>query len=422
MGTANAVATGTPAVFLDRDGVINRTVVRDGVPHPPATVDALEILPDVPGALARLRAAGYRLIVVTNQPDVARGTLRREVVEAMHAQLLSSLPLDEIRVCYHDDRDGCACRKPRPALLTDVGGVDFGASVMVGDRWRDIEAGRRAGCRTILIDAGWAGPLTHEPDARVATLADAADWILTRTARTPMPIPELKVKIYADGADLDGMIALAGTPGIKGFTTNPTLMAKAGVTDYRTFARLVLDAIPDRPVSFEVFSDELDGMSSQAREIAGWGGNVWVKIPVTNTRGEPCTPLIRRLSHDGVKVNVTAVMSLTQVRQVIDAVSGGAPSCISMFAGRIADTGRDPVPHMKAALEAMAAAPRAELVWASPRELLNIFQANAIGCHIITVTSDILQKLALVGRDLEEFSLDTVRMFHRDAQRVRFES
>ena len=235
-----------------------------------------------------------------------------------------------------------------------------------------------------------------------------------------MNILDLSVKIFADGADLAGMVGLARHPWVKGFTTNPTLMAKAGVRDYQAFATDVLAAIPDRPISFEVLSDEFGEMERQARAIAAWGDNVWVKIPVTNTHGESSVALIHRLSHDGIKVNVTAVMTLRQVRQVVEAVCGGTRSCISVFAGRIADTGRDPVPHMTAALDLLAVEPKAELVWASPRELLNVFQADAIGCHIITVTSDILQKLAHVGRDLDEFSLDTVKMFHADGQRVPF--
>jgi len=235
-----------------------------------------------------------------------------------------------------------------------------------------------------------------------------------------MNITDLSVKIFADGADLASMTELARQAWVKGFTTNPTLMAKAGVCDYHNFADSVLAAIPDRPISFEVFSDEFVEMERQARTISAWGNNVWVKIPVTNTQGQPSAALIQRLSRDGIKVNVTAVMTLPQVQHVVDAVRGGAPSCISVFAGRIADTGRDPVPLMAAAVELLAVEPQAELVWASPRELLNIFQADAIGCHIITVTTDILKKLALVGRDLDELSLDTVKMFHADGQRVRF--
>jgi transaldolase len=233
-------------------------------------------------------------------------------------------------------------------------------------------------------------------------------------------VDELSVKIFADGADLAGMLALYRQPYIKGFTTNPTLMRKAGIADYRGFAREVLAAIPDRPISFEVFSDEFSEMERQAREIASWGENVYVKIPVTNTRGESAADLVTRLSHAGVKLNVTALLSLAQVRDIVRAVAGGAPSCISVFAGRVADTGYDPVPLMAAAVEMLKVAPEAELIWASPRELLNIFQADAIGCHIITVTHDILKKLANVGRDLEDYSLDTVKMFHSDAAQAGF--
>ena len=233
-------------------------------------------------------------------------------------------------------------------------------------------------------------------------------------------IDELSVKIFADGADLPGMLDLYRRPYIKGFTTNPTLMRKAGVTDYAAFARDVLRAIPDRPISFEVFSDEFSEMECQARRIAGWGANVYVKIPVSNTRREPSYDLVRRLSHDGLQLNVTAVMTLEQVAAVTAALAGGAPSCISVFAGRIADTGRDPLPLMAEALRIMAPAARAELIWASPRELLNIFHADGIGCHIITVTHDILKKLGTVGTPLDQYSLDTVTMFHDDAEAAGF--
>jgi transaldolase len=228
-------------------------------------------------------------------------------------------------------------------------------------------------------------------------------------------VDRLKVKIFADGADLAGMLELYRQPFIKGFTTNPTLMRKAGITDYKGFAREVLAAIPDRPISFEVFSDEFAEMERQAHEIASWGDNVYVKIPVTNTRGELAAPLVARLSHRGVKLNVTALLPFEQVYEVTRALVGGAPACISVFAGRVADTGVDPVPLMREAVNMLREAPNAELIWASPRELLNIFQADEIGCHIITVTHDILKKLSLVGRDLGEYSLDTVKMFHSDA-------
>jgi transaldolase len=233
-------------------------------------------------------------------------------------------------------------------------------------------------------------------------------------------INELRVKIFADGADKAGMLEMYSKPFVKGLTTNPTLMRKAGIADYRAFAKDILKAIPDRPISFEVFSDEFQEMERQAMEIAGWGRNVYVKVPVTNTRREPASDLIRKLSLAGVKVNVTALMTLDQVQHVVASVAPDTPSCISVFAGRIADTGRDPVPLMAAAVEMLKIKPKAELIWASPRELLNIFHADAIGCHIITVTNDILKKLDLVGKDLGDYSLDTVKMFYKDAREAGF--
>ena len=234
------------------------------------------------------------------------------------------------------------------------------------------------------------------------------------------PINKLNVKIFADGADKAGMLEMHAKPFIKGFTTNPTLMRKAGITDYKAFAREILQAIPDRPISFEVFSDEFPEMERQAMEISGWGDNVYVKIPVTNTRRHPSYELVRKLTKSGVKVNVTALMAIEQVRDVVAVLDSETPSYVSVFAGRVADTGRDPVPLMAAAVELLKARPKAELIWASPRELLNIFQADAIGCHIITVTNDTLKKLALVGRDLSDFSLDTVKMFYEDAKGAGF--
>jgi transaldolase len=232
-------------------------------------------------------------------------------------------------------------------------------------------------------------------------------------------LSRLRVKLFADGADRAEMLALRADPLIRGFTTNPTLMRKAGVTDFEAFARDVLASIPDLPVSFEVFDDAFPEMERQARKIGGWGDNVYVKIPVTNTRRESSMDLIRRLAHSGVKVNVTAILTLGQVRDAAAALGGGAPACVSVFAGRIADTGRDPVPLMAAAVELVTVYPNVELIWASPRELLNVFQADGVGCHIITSTSDILRKLKLVGKDLGEYSLETVQMFHRDAAESR---
>jgi transaldolase len=228
-------------------------------------------------------------------------------------------------------------------------------------------------------------------------------------------IDGLTVKIFADGADRAGILDLARNPLIKGFTTNPTLMRQAGITHYEAFARAILEEVPDRPFSLEVFSDDFDEMAEQARRIASWGQNVYVKIPVTNTKGESSSKLIRALAEDGTKLNVTAMMTMAQVRWVAESLQGSPSSYASVFAGRIADAGRDPVPLMAAAVELLAAYPGLELIWASPREVLNILQADAVGCHIITVTHDLLKKLGNVGRDLDDFSLATVRMFFDDA-------
>lgn len=231
---------------------------------------------------------------------------------------------------------------------------------------------------------------------------------------------QLKVKIFADGADLAGIAKLAANPLIKGFTTNPTLMRKAGIADYAAFAKDVLKIIGNRPVSFEVFSDDFAEMEKQARVIAGWGGNVYVKIPVTNTKREFSGGIIRSLAKSGVQLNVTALTTNEQVKQVLGCLSPDTASCISVFAGRVADTGRDPVPLMAEAVKIISANSKAELIWASPRELLNIFHAEQVGCQIITVTHDILGKLPLIGKDLSDYSLDTVKMFYNDAQSAGF--
>jgi transaldolase len=213
---------------------------------------------------------------------------------------------------------------------------------------------------------------------------------------------------------------LADNPWIRGFTTNPTLMRKAGVADYESFGKSLASAIPERPFSFEVLSDDFDEMEQQALQIAAWGDNVYVKIPITDTRGRSSAPLVKRLAEQGVKVNVTALMTLDQVDAVVPSLRHGAPSCISIFAGRIADAGIDPLPILCSAIERIRAYPQIELIWASPRELFNIVQADAIGCHIITVTHDLLKKLPLLGRDLTEYSLDTVKMFFNDARAANF--
>jgi len=233
-------------------------------------------------------------------------------------------------------------------------------------------------------------------------------------------VEDLRVQIFADGADKAGMLEMYAKSYIKGLTTNPTLMKKAGITDYRAFCKDILTHIKDKPLSFEVFSDDFSEMERQAMEIASWGENVYVKIPITNTKQKTCYALVEKLGAQRVKVNVTAIMTLAQVRNIIAALNPSVPSYVSVFAGRIADTGRDPVPLMAAAVEMLKVAPAAELIWASPRELLNIFQADDIGCQVITVTNDILKKLSLLGYDLDEYSLDTVKMFYSDAVSAGF--
>ena len=228
-------------------------------------------------------------------------------------------------------------------------------------------------------------------------------------------VDELKIKIFADGADLSSMLEMNGKSYIQGLTTNPTLMRKAGITDYVSFAKSVLQEITDKPISFEVFSDELSEMMRQGIEIASWGKNVYVKIPITTTLGESTAPVIEYLTSNGVKVNVTALMTLDQVRHVSEVLDSSIPSYVSIFAGRIADTGRNPIPIMKEAIDSLKKLSLCELIWASPRELLNVIQAEEIGCHVITATQDILKKLELVGYDLNSYSLDTVKMFNRDA-------
>jgi transaldolase len=418
------------AVFLDRDGVVNDAVVRNGLPYPP-DAQQLRIARDAEPALQALRDAGFVLLVVTNQPDVARGTRTAADVDAVHARLAAELPLDGFYVCPHDDADRCDCRKPLPGLLRRAArehGIDMRASYLVGDRWKDVAAGRSAGVTTVFIDREYREPAPDPPaDATVSELGGAVRWILNRSRMQAVQaaafrpdVAALKTKIFADGADTEGIRALAADPRIAGFTTNPTLMRKAGITDYAAFARGALEIVGGRPISFEVFADDEAEMERHARAIAAWGENVYVKIPVTNTLGVSTAPLVRRLSADGVRLNVTALMTAAQVRDVTAALAGGAPAVVSVFAGRIADTGRDPLPILREALEIMAPQPQLELIWASPRELLNIFQADEIGCHIITVTNDILAKLGTVGKDLTEYSLDTVKMFHRDAALAAF--
>jgi transaldolase len=233
-------------------------------------------------------------------------------------------------------------------------------------------------------------------------------------------LAQLKTQIFADGADKSGMLEMYRTPYISGFTTNPTLMRKAGIAGYEVFAKDILSVIPDRPISFEVFADDFSEMERQARRITTWGKHVSVKIPITNTKRQSAIPLVKKLSQDGIALNITAIFTLPQVEAVVDAVRGGAHCYVSVFAGRIADTGVDPVPMMATSVEKLSPAPNTELIWASPRELLNILQADEIGCHVITVTNDILKKLSLLGKDLDDYSLETVKMFYDDGKAANY--
>ena len=233
-------------------------------------------------------------------------------------------------------------------------------------------------------------------------------------------INKLKVKIFADGADLDDIIEMNNNSLIQGLTTNPTLMRKAGIKNYKKFAQEVLTFVKSKPISFEVFSDDVKEMEKQALEIASWGENVYIKIPVTNTKGVPVQDLVKKLVKEKVKVNVTAVMTTEQVRWISNCLDANVPNYVSIFAGRIADTGRDPIGIMQESIEILKSIDSSELIWASPRELLNIFQASEIGCHIITATTDILRKLSLVGFDLDQYSLETVKMFYKDAVESKF--
>jgi transaldolase len=416
------------AVFLDRDGVLVVPQMRDGRSFAPRHIDDFDLYPDASVALDRLKRAGYLLVVVTNQPDVGHGLISASTIDAMHERLRRELPIDRIEVCGHTQTQDCPCRKPKPGMLLNAArdcGIDLKKSFMVGDRASDVAAGLAAGCSTIFIDHDYVSEAKPKSsDHSVRSITEAADIILgiaPKSRRSSMPrLQDLKVKIFADGADLKGILEMYAKPFISGFTTNPTLMRKAGVTDYESFARKLLESVTDRPVSFEVFADDFPTMISQGRTIASWGRNVNVKIPVTSTKGEFTGPVLHALASEGVELNVTAIMTTDQVRAIADVLGPSVPAIVSVFAGRIADTGIDPVPHMKECKKILSARPKAELLWASPRELLNIFQADEIGCDIITCTNDMLAKLNLVGRDLGEYSRETVQMFYRDATASAF--
>ena len=413
------------AVFLDRDGTLNRCFpTPDGVTtRPPAAVRELALVEGAVEACDAMRRAGYLLLLVTNQPDVRRGTQTKTVAAAISRRVVELLDLDGALACYHDDADGCDCRKPKPGLIRRLAAqhdIDLARSWMVGDRPTDIAAGRAAGCATVL-GRGSARRRRTRPSGCITAFRRRPHYrhLCHHCPREPgvrmIPLDALNIKIYADGADLAGMLKMYDDPLIKGFTTNPTLMRKAGVSDYEGFARSVVAAIPDRPVSFEVLSDDIDAMLSEALTIGDWGDNVYVKVPITTTRGESTRSVIHHLNAAGVKLNVTAILTLEQVASTAAVLGAGTPAVVSVFAGRVADTGRDPVPMMAAAKAMLANLPGVELLWASPRELLNVFHAEQAGCDIITATTDVLTKRHLVGKSLSAYSLETVRMFFEDS-------
>jgi transaldolase len=424
----NTAIKSNRAIFLDRDGVLVVPEMRDGRSYAPRSLDDFRIYPDAAASLARLKAAGYLLVAVTNQPDIGNGLVSADTVNEMHRRMSQALPIDRIEMCPHSQSEACDCRKPKPGMLVTAAsdcGIDLAESVMVGDRSSDVEAGRAAGCKTIFVDLDYVSELKPaSPDFTVRSLAEAADVILgvmPNNRRAQMRgVNDLKVKIFADGADLDGILQMAKLPHIKGFTTNPTLMRKAGVTNYEAFARNLLEKITQHPVSFEVFADDFPSMIAQGRAIASWGKNVNVKVPVMNTKGEFAGPVLRALASEGVELNVTAIMTPEQVAAVAEVLDAKVPAIVSVFAGRVADTGIDPVPHMRACKDILTSKPKAELLWASPREVLNIFQADDIGCHIITCTNDMIAKLSLAGKNLVEYSRETVQMFYRDATASAF--
>ncbi len=421
-----AAPAATRAVFLDRDGVINKAFLRDGISCPPLSVAEFELLPGVVEACTLLKRAGFLLVIVTNQPDVGRGSQTRAEVEAIHTEMCRHLPLDRVEVCFDPGRgEASEYRKPAPGMLLTAArelNIDISRSFMIGDRATDIQAGIAAGCAvTILIAAAAPEKSLPAPDHTVANLLEAAKLIVQRMENQPSGLRQLRIKIFADGADKAGMLALNADPLIQGLTTNPTLMCKAGIRDYEAFARDVLQDIRVKPISFEVLSDDFSEMRRQALKISSWQDNVYVKVPITNSIGESAVPLIQELAREGVKVNITAILTLPQVEAVSTVLQPEVPSVVSVLAGRIADTGCDPVPMMRTCLSMLRALPHAELLWASVREVFNIYQADQSGCHIVTVQHDILAKaVKMSGASLDGLSLDTVKMFKTDAEKAGF--
>eukprot|EP00439_Symbiodinium_sp_Y106_P088921 s1_g1457.t1 len=391
------------------------------VSHPALLTGEMKWETGVGESLRSLSAAGYELFVTTNQPDHAKGktTLEnilavRDAFEEKLRQLGVTLTDSYYCLCHPDGTTPgygapCACYKPSSHMVEKLAAahnIDIGTSWMVGDRDGDMICGKGAGLRTIrLPDANpeAAAGEGEKGDYQATDIVEATAIILQRHDER------------IDGAEIEAIKKAYKDPMIAGFTTNPTLMRKAGIVDYTAFAKEVISEIPDKPISFEVFSDDLESMEREAEVIHSWGGNTYIKIPVSNTKGEATYDLISKLSGKGMRLNVTAVFTLDQTKAVSQALADGTDAIISIFAGRIADTGADPEPLMREAVELTSGKPEQEILWASPRELLNVFQADRCGCHIITATPDILNKLQGVGKDHTQFSLETVQMFYNDA-------
>lgn len=423
------------AIFLDRDGVINRLVYNPNSSQyeSPHFEKEVELYPGVLPALKQLKDRGYLLFLISNQPSFAKGKTSLENIQAIHERIHKHLldfgvEFTEYFYCYHHPQGiiseyayDCQCRKPKPYFLLqakDKYCLNMADSWMIGDCDLDIQCGLSAGVKTIAISEEKSKQRRGSVKAHFCAnnLMEAVEAIFKQEKRMGKPLEGLKIKIFADGADISAMKRAYQEGIVKGFTTNPVLMRKANIIDYEKFAHEALREIPDLPISFEVLSDDFSSMEREARKISSWGRNVNVKIPITNTKGESSIPLIHKLSLDGLFLNITAILTVEQMKEIAEAISPKAKTIVSVFAGRIADTGRDPMPYIKKGVELLKANPHAELLWASSRELLNIFQAEACGCRIITVTDDILNKIPMVGKELDILSLETVDLFYKNIQ------
>ena len=413
----------------------------------PFNLDQIEIIDGVKFALEKIKEYGYKVIIVTNQPGAAKEKVSLETLNLVHNDIVGTLSgnkniIDESYICFHHPNgknpeltQRCNCRKPNVQHFNTAINkydIDISRSFMVGDSKSDIVAGNSLGLKTILVGelkcdrCGMFQSKESLPTYHFRSLSEFADALPRLDTshyrksyyegRTQMKkVEDLAIKVFADGANIADFLALKSKPYIEGFTTNPTLISKANVKNYEEWAKDVLSIIEGMDISFEVVSDCIDEMKIQAKKLSSWGENVFVKIPITNTKGESTLELVKELSKEGVRLNITAVMTLKQTEDTFRVLDKNTRSIISIFAGRIADTGRDPVPLMKKAKSLIANSSNIELLWASPRELLNIYHAEECMVDIITVTPAILAKIDQINYDLDEFSLDTVKMFYNDA-------